>query len=54
MRVGVISDTHGLLRPEAVEHLRNVDRIIHAGDIGRSGLIEELHTRKNLPARCAP
>ena len=34
MIIGVISDTHGLLRPEAVDALRGVDRIIHAGDIG--------------------
>jgi putative phosphoesterase len=32
--LGVISDTHGLLRPEAVAALRGVDKIIHAGDIG--------------------
>ncbi|AUM73084.1 metallophosphoesterase family protein [Paracoccus jeotgali] len=33
-RIGVISDTHGLLRPEALEALEGVDRILHAGDIG--------------------
>lgn len=33
-RVGVIADTHGLLRPEALEALAGVDRILHAGDIG--------------------
>jgi putative phosphoesterase len=32
--LGVISDTHGLLRPEAIQALRGVDRIIHAGDVG--------------------
>lgn len=32
--IGVVSDTHGILRPEAVEHLRGVDYVIHAGDIG--------------------
>jgi putative phosphoesterase len=32
--LGVISDTHGLLRPEAVAALQGVDRIIHAGDVG--------------------
>ena len=41
-RVGIISDTHGLLRPEALHRLSGVDHIIHGGDIGRSGLIEEL------------
>lgn len=34
MRVGLISDTHGLLRPEALSFLRGSDHIIHAGDIG--------------------
>ena len=34
MRVGLISDTHGLLRPEALEALQGVGHIIHAGDIG--------------------
>jgi putative phosphoesterase len=34
MILGVISDTHGLLRPEAIQALRGVDRIIHAGDVG--------------------
>jgi putative phosphoesterase len=33
MRVGLISDTHGLLRPEALDYLRGSDHIIHAGDI---------------------
>jgi hypothetical protein len=41
-RIGIISDTHGLLRPEAVRRLSSVDHIIHGGDIGRPGLIEEL------------
>ena len=41
-RIGIISDTHGLLRPEALRHLSGVDHIIHGGDIGRPGLIEEL------------
>ncbi len=41
-RIGTISDTHGLLRPEAVRRLSGVDHIIHGGDIGRPGLIEEL------------
>ena len=40
--VGVISDTHGLLRPEAREALRSVDHIIHAGDIGSPAVVEEL------------
>ena len=40
--VGVISDTHGLLRPEAVAALRGSDRIIHAGDVGGPGLLDQL------------
>jgi putative phosphoesterase len=42
MRVGVISDTHGLLRPQAVDALRGVDLIIHAGDIGSSDVLDAL------------
>ncbi len=41
-RIGVISDTHGLLRPEALAALRGVDLIIHAGDIGQAAVIEGL------------
>ena len=42
MKIGIISDTHGLLRPEAVERLAGVHHIIHAGDIGRAEVISEL------------
>ena len=42
MRIGIISDTHGLLRPEAAERLAGVDHIIHAGDIGGPEVIEGL------------
>lgn len=42
MMIGIISDTHGLLRPEAVERLAGVDHIIHAGDIGAPEVIEGL------------
>ena len=42
MRVGIISDTHGLLRPEAIRHLAGTDHIIHAGDIGASEVIDGL------------
>ena len=41
-RVGLISDTHGLLRPEAVAFLRGSDFIVHGGDIGHAGVLEEL------------
>ena len=40
--IGVISDTHGLLRPEAVEALRGSELIIHAGDVGDAGILEHL------------
>lgn len=41
-RVGLLSDTHGLLRPEALEFLRGSDFIVHAGDIGDAGVLETL------------
>jgi putative phosphoesterase len=40
--VGVISDTHGLLRPEALKALEGVELIIHAGDIGDPRLVRQL------------
>jgi putative phosphoesterase len=40
--VGVISDTHGLLRPEAVAALTGVERIVHAGDIGSPDVLTQL------------
>ena len=43
MIIGVISDTHGLLRPEAVELLRGSEHIIHAGDIGSPEIIPALN-----------
>jgi putative phosphoesterase len=43
IRIGLISDTHGLLRPEAVDLLRGSDFIVHAGDIGE-GVLEPLST----------
>lgn len=42
MKVGVISDTHGLLRPEAVSALAGVEQIIHAGDIGSAEVLAAL------------
>jgi uncharacterized protein len=42
MKIGIISDTHGLLRPEAVELLRGSEHIIHAGDIGSPEIIPAL------------
>jgi putative phosphoesterase len=42
MRLGIISDTHGLLRPEVFEAFAEVDHILHAGDIGSLELLAEL------------
>lgn len=47
MRVGLISDTHGLLRPEAIAFLRGSDHIVHAGDIVDPAILDAL-------ARIAP
>jgi putative phosphoesterase len=46
-RIGLISDTHGLLRQEALQVLRGSELIIHAGDVGKSEILEEL--RKIAP-----
>jgi hypothetical protein len=42
MRLGVIADTHGLLRPEVREAFAGVDLILHAGDVGPPALLDEL------------
>jgi putative phosphoesterase len=42
MRLGIISDTHGMLRPEVFEVFKEVDHILHAGDIGSLDIITEL------------
>lgn len=47
LRIGLISDTHGLLRPEALEYLAGADHIVHGGDIGGPDILERL-------ARLAP
>src|SRR5512141_2564503 len=43
IRIGLISDTHGLLRPEALAFLHGADRVIHAGDIGSAAILEALN-----------
>lgn len=43
-RIGVISDTHGLLRPQALAALEGVELIVHAGDIGTPAVIAGLET----------
>lgn len=42
MRIGLISDTHGLLRPEAFDYLAGCQHIIHGGDIGGPGILAQL------------
>ena len=42
MRLAILSDTHGLLRPEVVESLKTAGAILHAGDISRPEIVEEL------------
>lgn len=42
LKIGVISDTHGLLRPEALDALRGSDRIVHAGDVGGPEILDQL------------
>ena len=42
MRLGIIADTHGLLRPEVFDVFAGVDRILHAGDVGSPELLSEL------------
>jgi putative phosphoesterase len=49
-RIGLISDTHGLLRPEAVSFLAGCDHIIHAGDIGKVEVLERLAQIATLTA----
>lgn len=48
--IGVISDTHGLLRSEAIEALRGSDRIIHAGDVGAPEILDQLRAIAPLTA----
>ena len=44
MTIGVISDTHGLLRPQAVAALQGADLILHAGDVGDRDILDRLGT----------
>jgi putative phosphoesterase len=50
LRVGLISDTHGLLRPQATAFLRGCDHILHGGDIGKPHILEELAALAPLSA----
>jgi len=42
MKIGVVSDTHGLLRPEVVQALAGVERILHLGDVGKISVLQYL------------
>lgn len=42
MKIAILSDTHGLLRPEVVEYLETVDAILHGGDINKQSIVDEL------------
>ena len=42
MKIGIVSDTHGLLRPEVIESLEGCDAILHGGDINRQDIIDQL------------
>jgi len=42
MKIGVLSDTHGLLRPEVAPALAGVDRILHLGDVGKPSILKDL------------
>lgn len=47
IKIGVVSDTHGLLRPEVAPALKDVDQILHLGDVGKFSILDEL--RKIAP-----
>ena len=42
MKIAILSDTHGLLRPEVVEYLKTADVILHGGDINKQSIVDEL------------
>ena len=42
MKIAILSDTHGLLRPEVTEQLKNADVIFHGGDINKQSIVDEL------------
>ena len=50
MKIGIISDTHGLLRPQALAALEGVEHILHAGDIGDDNILEALRQIAPLTA----
>ena len=42
MRLAILSDTHGLLRPQVLEHLKTADVILHGGDINQPSIVDRL------------
>ena len=61
MRVGVLADTHGLLRPETLDALAGCELLIHAGDVGKRSVLDALrelapvavsYTHLTLPTMC--
>ena len=59
MRIGIISDTHDLLRPEVVKELDGVERILHIGDVCQPQILEALGriagwVHRRVPAACSP
>ena len=42
MKLAILSDTHGLLRPEVAEHLKTADAILHAGDINTQAIVDQM------------
>lgn len=50
MKIAVLSDTHGLLRPEAAKVISECDAVIHGGDINSQKIIDVMHNKKELPS----
>jgi len=50
MKLAILSDTHGLLRPEVLPHLAGLDAVLHAGDVGDPAILEVLKQRAPLYA----
>ena len=50
MRIGVIADTHGLLRPEVLSAFAGVDQIFHAGDVGDASILDRLRALARVTA----
>ena len=48
MKLAILSDTHGLLRPEVVEYLKTADTILHGGDINKQAVVDELRQYASL------